>query len=161
MSTALGRSYTDEEKQLGLSAVAACRGDATKAAQFCRDHYDLPVSADQLARWDRGENIAPSVRINAERLKGELSDKFLDVAHRCVDLLPDKLPDASAATLATVAGIATDKYRLLTEQSTSNISISLTPEQRATRLQELFAEAQKQIEAGEVVEVESEEAENV
>lgn len=123
-------NYTDTQKSAALIAYDICDDNAEAAARWCKEHNGFSVSHDQILRWVKGVAIAPETRELATRLKGELADKFEDIAHKCVDMLPGRLEETGAKDLATIAAIATDKMRLLREQSTSNVQVQLTPEER-------------------------------
>lgn len=153
-------NYSDTQKSAALIAYDICDNNAVRAAQWCKEHNGFTVSHDQIMRWANGIQIAEEVREFAQVKKGELADKFEQIAHLCTDLAAEKLQSKNEyipfEKLMTGGAIATDKMRLLREQSTVNIAATLSPEQRWQRMNEIFEEAQKRIE-GEVVEVESEE----
>jgi len=160
MGRLAGRNYTDEEKTAALVAYDVCDNNATHAATYCQNHYKFKVSHDQITRWANGVQIAPAVRENAKRIKGELSDKCEQVAHLCYDMLPDKLPETSARDLAAIGNIAVNNMRLLREQATTITNAQITDEDRLRELQELMQRLrQRQIEAqqGQVIDIEPEE----
>lgn len=154
-------NYSDTQKSAALIAYDICGDNAEAAARWCKEHNGFSVSHDQILRWVKGVAIAPETRELATRLKGELSDKFEDIAHKCVDMIPERLEETGAKDLATIAAIATDKMRLLREQSTQNVQHSLSPDQVLSRLQEIAAEAkQKRLEAeAQTIDAEFEESE--
>ena len=61
---------------------------------------------------------------NYQRAAGALDKKLEDLAHRIVDLMPDRIDGASLQQLAVTLGITIEKMRLLREQSTTNVSSS-------------------------------------
>jgi len=157
-------NYSDTQKSAALIAYDICDNNAVRAAAWCKQHNGFAVSHDQVTRWVNGEYIAEDVRNNAKVKKGELSDKFEEIAHLCTDLAADKLrnKDESIAfeKLMTGGAIATDKMRLLREQATTITNAAITDEERLRELQELMQRLrQRQIEAqqGQVIDIEPEE----
>ena len=67
-----------------------------------------------------------------EEIEGQLADLFAETAHRSLKKISDeKLEKSSARDLGVLAGIAIDKHRLITGQSTSNTSIMVSAAERA------------------------------
>jgi predicted transcriptional regulator len=72
----------------------------------------------------KGYLVSPTVQEEVIQIKGELADTFEDVAKRMVASITDediKKLDAYRRTLS--GGIATDKMRLLRNESTDNVSL--------------------------------------
>lgn len=68
--------------------------------------------------------LQPEAQIGIEEQKQELADKFEDMAHRMLDSVTETdIEKLSAYQRVLSSGIATDKMRLLRDQSTENISI--------------------------------------
>jgi hypothetical protein len=151
-------NYSDTRKSAALIAYDICENNAVRAAQWCKEHNGFTVSHDQITRWAKGEFITEEVRNIATRLKGELADKFEDIAHKCVDMLPGRLDETGAKDLATIAAIATDKMRLLREQSTVNVQATMTHEQRLEALAKFaqLAQERKAIAEAQTIEAEFE-----
>ena len=84
-------AYTDEQKQMALTAYTACRNNATRAAKFCKDHYEFSVSHDQILRWSRGDQIAPEVRENAIQILEPVADRLENLSHKIVDKMMETI----------------------------------------------------------------------
>lgn len=132
-------AYTDEQKQLALTAYTACRNNAVQAAKFCRDHYNIQVSHDQIHRWSRGDQIAPEVRESANEVKLSLADKCEKVANKLLDAI---LPNIDGATLmqqATAFGIVSDKMLLFRGEANSIQGTVISREEAVLKLAEIIA----------------------
>lgn len=136
-------AYTDEQKQLALTAYAACRNNATQAAKFCREHYDLAVSPDTLTLWSRGEYIAPEVLSSSEQVKKTLAEKCEGLADKLLDAMFSNYEGAKLTEQATTFGIVSDKMLLFRGQANSITQSNLSPDERALRLAELITRVQE------------------
>ena len=82
--------------------------------------------------------IGPTVQGEVKQIKADLADMFEDVARRMVASITDddiKKLDAYRRTLS--GGIATDKMRLLRDQSTENVSVRGQVEQSEETIRKL------------------------
>jgi hypothetical protein len=97
-----------------------------------------------LWEWAKGR-VHPDVMKAKETMTMELADRMEKLAGQCLDLLPDKLETATAAQLATIAGIAVDKMQVLRGKpdTIAGSTATLDPEQTAARIQEIMAQARK------------------
>lgn len=132
-------AYTDEQKQLALSAYAACRNNATQAAKFCREHYDLHVSQEQVLRWAKGEYVAPEIVSNAELLNKPLADRLEDLAHKITDKMFETMGDATFSQLSFALNGAVDKMLVLRGQANQITGQAISKEEAALRIAEIIA----------------------
>lgn len=83
-----------------------------------------------MAEFGVSGNVVSSVRksqrfskAHLTALKNNLPNAFAQIAHESLaTITPEKLSACSAPQLMMVSGVATDKMRLLSDQSTANIS---------------------------------------
>ncbi len=153
------RTYTPEERDAALAALAANEGNIKRTA------VDLGIPPNTLATW-RNERSAPKDHRpeggKAARLQAKISlaDALERIAWKTVRSLPKALRIATAkgslSQIAVTLGIAVDKMRLLREQATSLPGSALSPEQKDARIAEIkaaaaarraIAEAEKQVSA--------------
>jgi hypothetical protein len=148
-------AYTDEQKQMALMAYASCRNNAVQAAKFCRDHYNLNISHDQILRWQRGEQIAPEIRENANEVKRTLAEKSEEVADKLLDAIVGNIVGAKLSEQATAFGIVSDKMLLFRGQANQIHENRLAPEERAMRvaefLQKIAERKQAEEEEGKII----------
>jgi hypothetical protein len=128
------RSYSDEEKASALAALAANGGNAKLTAQ------QTGVPRTTLQKWAGGA-VHPTVTQMGQQKREDLADRLEGLAHRLLDAIPARLPDADLKQLSVSLGIAVDKMRLLRGQPTSIEGHDLTDEQRLARLRELAERA--------------------
>lgn len=117
-------AYTDEQKQMALTAYAACRNNASMAAQFCKEHYGFNVSHDQIKRWSRGEQIAAQTRENANELLKPLGDRLEELSHKLVDKMLDTMDEATFSQLAFALNGSVDKMLVVRGQANQITGIS-------------------------------------
>lgn len=100
------RRYSDEDRATALALLALNGGSVTAVANAT----GFPDST--IENWrDREQNAAvPKLR---DMKTADLADKLESIAHQCVDLMPDRMPDASLRDLAGAMHLAVDKMRLL------------------------------------------------
>lgn len=129
------RTYSDEEKAAALLALDANGGNVAKTAREAR------VPRKTLEEWEKGR-IHPAVANIRQHEREPLADRLEAMAHDLVDVMPDKLAEASLQQIALTLGIAVDKMRLLREQATAiQKNERLTDEERADRVAELLDRA--------------------
>ena len=129
----LYRQYSDDDKAVALAVLEVNKGDYSRTARQCN------VPRQHLQRWVRGEGVNDAVQEIVQGKRGDLANRFEARAHEFLDAVtPEKIAEAGLRDLMTSAAIATDKMRLLREQSTVNVAHTLTNEDRIARLQELM-----------------------
>lgn len=84
--------------------------------------------AKTVGRDDKTVSLAlskPGVADEVAEVRQTLLEKYEQLNHRCLDsaLLPGEIEKASVDKKVTMAAIATDKIRLLNNESTANVSI--------------------------------------
>jgi transposase-like protein len=135
------QKYTLDDRETALAALAANAGNIAKTAK------QLGVAPKTLWHWTRGTRPHEKVAnrpIYGSVKKGALADALETVAWKLAESLAGKVDTANLLQAATAMGIAIDKARLLRDQPTNiNAPAKLTHEQRAQRLQELAANAQR------------------
>lgn len=130
------RQYSDKDKAAALALLDANEGNVRKTAR------DTGVPHKTLDGWAKGRINADCADIRTDKRK-ELSERLEDLAHTLVDLLPEKLPNASVRDLAGALIVAVDKMQLL-KGSPTTISKDVserTNEERAARILELVKPA--------------------
>jgi transposase-like protein len=106
------RRYSDREKAAALAALAA------NAGHLRRTSVQMGLPASTLSQWAHGQGVEGAQELLPEA-REDLAEMFEQVAREAVGLLRgEKLSSASAQQLATVAGIAVDKARLLRGEPT-------------------------------------------
>ncbi|HEX8097836.1 MAG TPA: hypothetical protein VF507_07355 [Pyrinomonadaceae bacterium] len=119
------RNYSDNDKAEALAALDANGGDLKHTSKLLR----IPLST--LTDWSKNRGINQQVTDFREDKKKDLAGKLEELAHKCVDLLPEKLPFASVRDLAGALIVAVDKMRLLKGEPTAiNQTVTLTDDQR-------------------------------
>lgn len=131
-------AHTDEQKQLAITTYAACRNNATHAAKFCKEHYDLTISQEQILRWAKGNYIDPSVVRTADAVKQTLADKCEAVADKLLDALLQGYSEATFMQQATAFGIVSDKMLLF--RGEANQINGISRDEAKLRLLEIIAQ---------------------
>lgn len=107
------RRYSDEDRAMALAALAANGGNLKRTAR------EQGVPETSLRQWAKGDRHPEAVEMSAQK-KPPLADAYEDVVRRSLGHLSEaKLKRAGAVDLLKVAGIATDKMRLLRDEPTS------------------------------------------
>lgn len=131
------RTYTEQEKDLALFAMALSNGNSRQAAKMLRDSDGPSVPAKTLDSWkardpDRYrrvvEEVAPKVAADtAERMQGLVAlydDLERKTAQRYEEELPNLRPGELPGALRNVAvtkGINIDKAQLLRGEPTQRV----------------------------------------
>lgn len=97
------RDYSDREKGEALAVVDAEGGNVGRAARRCG------VPRATLQDWASERGVNADVREERRAAGGELADRFWTVVNKCLDLVPEKLPELNAVQLMTCAAIGVDK----------------------------------------------------
>jgi transposase-like protein len=102
------RSYTDDERQLAVAAVAANGGNVYRTAL----QQGIPVRT--LDNWVKGLRH-PELSQTVQEKKDALADRLEQIVSLLAEGLddPDKIADAPLNVIATSLGITIDKIRLL------------------------------------------------
>jgi iron uptake system EfeUOB component EfeO/EfeM len=129
------RRYSNE--QVATALAYAETSPSIKAAS-----EDLNIPHRTLHGWQRNEvALMPSSSI-LETAKSNLADDFEHIVREGMRRAVDKMDAASFAALMTGIGIATDKMRLLRDQSTANTTTThITEEQAKQETAQLLSEA--------------------
>ena len=110
------RKYSDREKALCLLELQANDGSLTKTSEIT----GIPLPT--IASWRDGSSITEEITELCSEKAPDLAAKWDLLANKLVDRAEGFI-DSDKTTLgmvATAAGIATDKARLLRGESTSN-----------------------------------------
>src|SRR5262252_6413810 len=100
------RRYSDQERAAALATLDANSGDVRRTAR------QVGVPEKTLAEWRDGRHHPDVANLRGEKKAG-LADRFEDVVHKILDVVPGKIADAGLAQLMTAAGIGVDKMLLL------------------------------------------------
>jgi transposase-like protein len=104
--------YTDEDKAAALAHLQSKRGAATETAREMR----VPVST--LKDWASGRYLPPVLEKYGV-VRDALAARLEEVAHRIIDVLPEKIEAAPVRDLSATLGLIIDKMRLLREEPTA------------------------------------------
>ena len=126
------RKYSDKEKAFYLLALQANSGNLLRTVK----ETGVPIAT--LSRWRDGEGLSDDVSEIGKEKAPDLADKFEALAHKLVDAAPGFITrdNTTLGMLATAAGIATDKARLLRGESTTNSRVEYVEiaEQRTAKV---------------------------
>jgi len=128
------RSYSDQEKAAFLLALKANGGNLKRTAE------ETGVPLATLFHWRNGEGVNSDVADIANQKAESLAEKFERVANLLVERIPGFIDNekTTLSMVATAAGIAIDKARLLRNQPTSiSTNVELTDEERRARIERL------------------------
>ena len=100
------RRYTNNERANAVAAVAVGGGSVHGTAK------KLGIPETSLRQWHKGQRCRQVLPLS-EQKRLELADRFEEVIHQAVEVVVEKLSEASAAQAAVIAGIACDKMLLL------------------------------------------------
>jgi len=112
------RRYSDADKATALELLRANGGNLSRTSR----ETGVPVST--LHEWKKGEHLSETVPELRKEKRGTLASQLEAIAWKILDVLPDKLEDASARELATTLGIVIDKAQLLRGQPTEHTMVS-------------------------------------
>lgn len=109
--TGKGRRLTPTE-QLMIRAEKGVKSVRVTAKEYgvCPDTVQRIFNSDEMQL--KQEQIT--------RVKESMSGNLYLTAHRSIEIVNDKIEDASASQAAVIAGIMIDKARLIEGQSTAN-----------------------------------------
>lgn len=148
------RKYSDEDKATALAALDANGGNVKRTAT------ELEIPRITLLGWADGRGVHPVVSELQQEKRGALAERLEEIAHKIVDILPDKLQDATLQQCATSLGIIVDKRQLLMGKPTGIVDdASLTDLERANRVNTLLDIARARRD-GQVVSTDSSRADN-
>lgn len=128
------RQYSDNDKAIALAALDANEGNVLRTAK------QLGIPHKTLDEWAKGRNQVPQVADLHKEKRKDLGDRLEDLAHSLVDILPDKIPEASLRDLAGALIVAVDKMQLLKGAPTaiSKDVSDISNRERANRILELI-----------------------
>jgi hypothetical protein len=128
-----GGTYTLEEVERGLVAVALCSGNSRRAARLLEDQ-DTPIPRGTLERWkaDRAdtyervrEDVTPRLKAMLAEEHTDLARAQMDTARKLLTRLDEEAEELPARDLPTAirnldvgTGIHTDKSRDLRGEAT-------------------------------------------
>lgn len=127
------RSYSDVDKGAALAALDANGGNLAKTAR------QLKIPASTLTEWRDGRTN-PDVTNIREVKKGAIAERLDDATQLLLDVLPQKLKDASLQQVATAIGILQDKAQLLKGEPTERAEMiePLDDTARMSRIAAIF-----------------------
>lgn len=128
------RRYSDTQKADALVALDANGGNVIGTSRL------IGIPEKTLEEWSKNRRINEDVAILREGKREDLADRLEDIAHKLLDSMASKIPDANLSNVSVSFGIAVDKMRLLREQPTS-ITSALTDDERADRVATLLDRA--------------------
>lgn len=136
------RKYSDEAKAQALSLLRANSG-AEFPLKITADQLQIPEAT--LCEWSKGRNLSEKAIAMVKAERASLADLYEQVATLAAIRLRERLADDEAiekaplGSIATVGGIAVDKFRLLRGESTA-ITEQISSSDRV-RAEELFRQA--------------------
>jgi transposase-like protein len=107
------RKYSDAEKASALAALALNGNNVVKTARA------LGIPAKTLEHWKNGENQHADVAKIGDEKKQSLADRFENLIHEMLELVPGALEEASLSQLVVGIGVFTDKMQLLRGKDTA------------------------------------------
>ncbi len=111
------RDYSDATKAKALTALQLNEGNYSRTAR----QVNIPLAT--IRNWNLGM-VNDDVTNIANHQKKELADRFEDLAHLFITQATETV-DSSKGTQAIIgAATATDKMRLLRDQSTANLAVA-------------------------------------
>ena len=119
-------AYPDSVKAEALAVLESNAGNKLRTSQ------ELEIARSTLRHWASGDGVNDDVAAIGQRKREELKIKLQSIIGKLADSL-DNDEDIKAATLnqrATAFGIAFDKNRLLNDQSTSNVAVAYTDDDK-------------------------------
>ena len=132
--------HSEKKKAEALLLLEANGGKIVRTAK----QSGIPRSS--LRRWAAGQGVNDDVKAVREAMRPELIDRLGEIAHLCLDLLPGKLPAASARDVAGVLIVAVDKkIQLLTHLSAPSNQATPTEAERAGQALELLETVEKRL----------------
>ena len=105
------RSYSDDYKANALAALTVNGGKVKRTAK------QLGIPRKTLAEWAKGRHVSSEVAKTRHQKERGLAEKFEELVHKLLDLMPGKMETASLSQLCVALGIATDKMLLLRKES--------------------------------------------
>lgn len=109
-------TYTTEQRAAALAQLTANNGNLLRTSR------DTGIPRQTLQNWANEETPLDAETQNIRHQKrGELADELKNLAYLAVDRAsdPEAIAKASALDAAKIAGIAIDKFQLLTGQPTT------------------------------------------
>ena len=135
--------------RLDTSELAVVRTLRANGMSYRGIARELGCDHKTVARACQSLDMAPQI----EQIKASLADLFEGVSMRMLTAISDKNIDGLDAYKKTLsAAIAADKFRLLSNQSTANVSISVIVEEierKEAELRRRDRERQKEAQKGE------------
>ena len=135
--------------------IARVQAYAQTAPSILAVAEDTNIPYMTVHNWLSGETQSMPDVTETVKARENLADRYEDLIHKVLDVAPGKIEAASFAALLTGAGIATDKMRLLREQSTSNLLTNLSENEAQERAATILAKAAKKLEAQRQVSIEA------
>jgi hypothetical protein len=128
------RRYSDSERAAALAALDANGGNVRKTAK------QIGVPRKTLEEWSAG-HCHPEVQEIRKECRATLAERFEQIIHQILDVMPGKIADSGLQQLVVTAAIAVDKMQLLkgANQSGNSGKPALTNEQRIAAITGLLA----------------------
>src|SRR5690606_19482232 len=108
--TTLFRSYTEAQRAEALAALQANGGNLSATSR------QTGIPASTIRDWRDTPDHLTELR---DEKKRDLALAIEELAHRIVEVMPDRVHDANFQHLAVALGIAVDKLRLLRGEATN------------------------------------------
>src|SRR5690606_27817685 len=111
--------YSDRDKAAALAALDLNEGNVWRTAK------ELGIPRSTLQSWANQHGINADVPELRQQKKGDLAEKFEQIANAYADRLlePEVIKEASPNAAIVVAGTATDKMRVLRGLPTEIVQI--------------------------------------
>lgn len=107
------RQYSDADKAMALATLDAHGGDVAKTAR------QLGIPRTTLIGWAADRGVVNDVSELRQVKKRDLADRLEEIAHDLVDVMPNKMQQATLQQIATSLGITVDKMQLLRGKPTA------------------------------------------
>lgn len=132
------RQFSDKDKAAALAVLDANNGNVFKTAK------QLNIGRTTLEGWSKGRGINHDVPELRQHKKDEISQRLVEIVHKLIDAMPDKITDANLQQVSTSIGIAVEKIQLLDGDPTERNEIvdhGLNDSDRASRIAALLERA--------------------
>lgn len=122
--------YSDVDKATALAVLDANGGNVKKTAT------DTGIPRTTIERWTKGQAVNPDVTDLRHEKKGELADRLREIAHKLIDSVDTKIPDANLQQVFTALGITIEKMQLLSGEPTDRNEVvgDLSEDERTARI---------------------------
>lgn len=100
------KRYSEQEKSVALALLEVNQGNLRRTAK----QAGIPHAT--LRKWSRGEGVHPDVHKSIPEKRASLEERFQELIHQLMDVVPSKMEDAPLDSITRAIGIFTDKLQV-------------------------------------------------